>query len=90
MTFSALGQNHTVSTRERTEVYDCGLRCVLCTASNAHCVVYCGVFLCGMRWCAVLCGGIPILRKTGRKKGGKMQKKHDLVTFNACAARDQN
>ena len=64
VTFSALDRNHTVPTRERTEVYVCavcGVRCVLCTVCDVHCVVLYGVctvcVVCGMRWCAVLCGG---------------------------------
>ena len=80
VTFSALGKNHTVSTRERTKVYVCGVcvvkvvRVVCCTLCDAHCVVLCGVrvlcVVCGMRWCAVLCGVVwrlPIWKKKKKK-----------------------
>ena len=48
-TFRALGRNHTVLTRERT----CGVRCVMRTVCDVHCVVFCGVMVYDVRCCAV-------------------------------------
>ena len=66
VTFSALGKNHTVSTRERTEVYVCGVcgvRCVLCTVCDVHCAVFYGVCTVRSVRNAVVCGGFRFLKK---------------------------